>query len=415
MWMPYISRTSEQSPEDFVHYMTNSTIPEEIWIKEQPSEKADWSTSNIYLGVDPAKTRGYNGLRNWKQVHPDWPASSFCLLPNTDADSIVVLLRGLSKNSMIDTYFQVRNDGRGYVTYYGFANTIIFYQPEENRWALRLVNNEEVFGTFSASVNSLALGNNKWTISNDKCWKGSAEVLLSLTTCKDDGFTCNDGLCVPLLYRCDDEPNCIDSSDEVDGKFTEKIDSYQQHLSPPPVNTMSNKASVNVTINIKTIQEINEIEAVFQIQFWIQMTWLDKRLTFFNLKKQQTSNSLTEAEKSQIWIPVLTFLNTEQQDSTVLDERTMIQIARKGSYTLSFLNEVENMQKFNGADNPLVMTQFYNTKFICDFDMRWYPFDTQRCTLLLKMQGDSWKFVDLLKENLDYSGPKDLMMYFIKD
>ena len=119
---------------------------------------------------------------------------------------------------------------------------------------------------------------------------------------------------------------------------------------------------------------------------------------------------MTETEKSQIWIPVLTFLNTEQQDSTVLDERTMIQIVRKVSYTLSFLNEVENMQTFN---NPLVMTQFYNTKFICDFDMRWYPFDTQRCTLLLKMHGDS--FVDLLKENLDYSGPKDLMMYFIKD
>ena len=73
------------------------------------------------------------------------------------------------------------------------------------------------------------------------------------------------------------------------------------------------------------------------------------------------------------------------------------------------------MQKFTGAKNPLVMTQFYNTRFICEFNMQWYPFDTQRCSLVFRMQGDSWKFVDLLKEKLKYSGPKDLMLYFIKD
>ena len=60
------------------------------------------------------------------------------------------------------------------------------------------------------------------------------EVTLSLTTCKVEEFTCNDGLCVNLLNRCDGEPNCFDASDEVDCKFIEKSNSYQQHLSPPP-------------------------------------------------------------------------------------------------------------------------------------------------------------------------------------
>ena len=83
---------------------------------------------------------------------------------------------------------------------------------------------------------------------------------------------------------------CDDASDEVNCKLTEKSNSYQKHLSPPPVIDKSSKASVNVSVNIETIQEIDEVDAIFQVQFWLQMTWLDKRLTFFSLKQDQTSN-----------------------------------------------------------------------------------------------------------------------------
>ena len=109
------------------------------------------------------------------------------------------------------------------------------------------------------------------------------EITLSLTTCKEEEFTCNEGLCVSLLNRCGGEPNCNDASDEVECRFIEKSNSYQ-HLSPPPIGGVSTKAGVNVTVKIKTIQEINEIESAFQVQFWLQMSWLDKRLTFLGAK-----------------------------------------------------------------------------------------------------------------------------------
>ena len=85
---------------------------------------------------------------------------------------------------------------------------------------------------------------------------------LSLTTCVQDNFKFDDGLCVPLLNHCDGAPNCDDASDEADCKFIEKSNSYHQHLSPPPGDDSATKASVNVTVNIKTIQEINEIGAI---------------------------------------------------------------------------------------------------------------------------------------------------------
>ena len=43
-----------------------------------------------------------------------------------------------------------------------------------------------------------------------------------------------------------------------------------------------------------------------------------------------------------------------------------------------------------------------------------YPFDTQLCTMLLEMEGNSGEFVKLVPESLAYLGPKDLTQYFIR-
>ena len=164
IFMPYMSRTSGYSADDFVHYISNKTMLKELWMKQEPKTKRGRYITLLLLGKDPSKTTGFNGVRNFYPEIRDWPASSFCQLPNTEVESIVVVLRGLCKNSVIDKFYQVRNDRRGYVIYYGFENTVIYYQQREARWALKLVNNKEVTGTVNVSLNSLALGNHRWTI-----------------------------------------------------------------------------------------------------------------------------------------------------------------------------------------------------------------------------------------------------------
>ena len=37
----------------------------------------------------------------------------------------------------------------------------------------------------------------------------------------------------------------------------------------------------------------------------------------------------------------------------------------------------ENILQFPGAANPVVMSRVYNVDWICDYNMRAYPFDTQ--------------------------------------
>ena len=38
--------------------------------------------------------------------------------------------------------------------------------------------------------------------------------MLTLTSCSEDQFTCTDGTCISLKYRCDLKADCVDRSDE---------------------------------------------------------------------------------------------------------------------------------------------------------------------------------------------------------
>jgi len=59
------------------------------------------------------------------------------------------------------------------------------------------------------------------------------------------------------------------------------------------------------------------------------------------------------------------------------------------------------------------MNRVYEIDFICDYDMRYYPFDVQVCTVDLIIDGNTAKFIDLLPGNLSYAGSVDLAQYYI--
>ena len=107
---------------------------------------------------------------------------------------------------------------------------------------------------------------------------------------------------------------------------------------------------------------------------------------------------------------------------------------RNGTATVSPMNEIQNDHIYLGIENDLVLSQVYTTSFTCMFGMQGYPFDTQKCSMIfilevrlvifscnsLKVhsvsfqQGNSGKFAELVKGNLEYLGPVDLREYFIK-
>ena len=52
--------------------------------------------------------------------------------------------------------------------------------------------------------------------------------------------------------------------------------------------------------------------------------------------------------------------------------------------------------------------------FQYNFHIRWYPFDTQTCSMILSPDGNNGEFIDLHDDGLEYLGPMDLTQYFIR-
>ena len=56
-----------------------------------------------------------------------------------------------------------------------------------------------------------------------------------------------------------------------------------------------------------SILAIDEVEQRIETQFIVIMTWNDVRLELYNMKNNLNLNTLTNYERSNIWVPVLLF------------------------------------------------------------------------------------------------------------
>ena len=86
-----------------------------------------------------------------------------------------------------------------------------------------------------------------------------------------------------------------------------------------------------------------------------------------------------------------------------------------GGYKLSETYENENIQYFAGKENPLHLSRFYNQRFLCDYQLNWYPFDIQHCYLRMAIKTSYSPFTKLIVEFYDYLGKRLLTQYEVKD
>ena len=160
---------------------------------------------------------------------------------------------------------------------------------------------------------------------------------------------------------------------------------------------------------------MKEIEQILQLNFSLRMTWVDARLDFFNIKADETMNVISLEELNQIWLPVIIFHNTESGLRTINDEGSFATIRRAGLGIGSDSSISEDINIYKGSENSISLTRLYNIEFFCDYNMRWYPFDTQTCNMVMKLGGGVEKLVSLTPGILEYLGPEELTQYYVKD
>ena len=74
---------------------------------------------------------------------------------------------------------------------------------------------------------------------------------------------------------------------------------------------------------------------------------------------------------------------------------------------------MEEIAYNKGSENSLQYSRDFYLRFKCQFELQYYPFDTQICTILLKKPPEDRKFLRLMAKQLNYSGPLGLAEFVI--
>ena len=338
-----------------------------------------------------------------------WSPCSACTIPHSLQENLVLTLSGLCGRSDFDTYYQIDMDETGLVTYHGFTSSIIHYDTKNRQWKLSLVNNKATFAISNVEISTLVLGNHVWRITNDfGCFSGGTEErTLTFSSCTNSQYTCNDGECIDLKFRCDGKVQCDDLSDEISCYIIEESQSYRKDLPPDPEEG-KDIFPIETSIEVINLGQINEISSFVDFQYIIHMLWYENRLRYQNLKATSFTKLRFE-EMKLLWWPRIVFYNTEVRQKNILDEDADLKVQRIGNH-----QDLKNRRIYMGNENPLTLSRFHKTTFLCNFDMAWYPFDTQTCSMIFKVEESLKDLIDLEVGNLTYSGPLDLTQYFVR-
>ena len=136
-----------------------------------------------------------------------------------------------------------------------------------------------------------------------------------------------------------------------------------------------------MSIDILKLVDIKEEDYSIETQFQITLIWNENRAMYHNLKHEKTLNALTRKDIMRLWLPEVIYENTDQKDTTRLGEpwewATQVVIDRKGNFTPSGFDIVDETEVFKGSENNIIMSQTYTREFQCSYDFVRYPFDTQ--------------------------------------
>ena len=229
--------------------------------------------------------------------------------------------------------------------------------------------------------------------------------------CLDNQFSCDDGSCISLDQRCDKIMDCLDESDEATcDLITYNSMNYKKSL--PPISR-NEQTEIQLSLNILAIDNINEQDTMFKATINVNLYWNDPRLAFQNLKESQ--NFLDKEAFGNIWLPPLTFSNTDS-NAQLLDENSLaIQILKQGNPTMSKTSSLTEDAIFSGKENSLNLQGIYTLDFHCSMKLLDYPFDTQECSIDLELPMNLRNFTKLVAKNLTYEGPEQLLQFKVSE
>ena len=129
----------------------------------------------------------------------------------------------------VDTTYNTHISDNHSLGFVGRRNTDILLSEgsDEMEWLIRSKNeSEKCIFRVRKTEGSFPVGRNVW-----RSCSSHESVELSLTQCSlGTEFTCNDGTCIPLSYKCDMFPDCSEGEDEEDCNPLVLPSNYQRQV-----------------------------------------------------------------------------------------------------------------------------------------------------------------------------------------
>ena len=117
----------------------------------------------------------------------------------------------------------------------------------------------------------------------------------------------------------------------------------------------------------------------------------------------ETGNFLDSKWQKKIWLPPLYFSNTNG-NSPLLNKDQTVEILKQGDPKLNSENELNSAYTFEGSENDLSLFGQYQHNFDCDYHLSNFPFDTQDCSIELRVPLEMRKYISLKPNTLKYTG-----------
>ena len=428
--LPQQKSEDDTSPTPYIEPYNKSEVAFTNWAKSQPTQLCtDQGFYGLALNVNPTKKQD-NGYYCFPQDRKKmcFVCESVSPLPK------LFSFRGLCTTSQFNQKYALMQAPDGSHYYQGDSHANITFDKSLNTWVISSMVNKRKYQRFannyvpsltkaisnSSSYSSYFLGKQEVLIESDPtCSKESLNIskIILFSKCSEDEFVCEDGQCLNMEFRCNGVINCPnDNTDENDCSMVIMDETYKKDYAPVTYTAKNEmvKVDVNISIQIQSILLISEIESHIKLKLVLNVVWLEHRVEYSNLKNKSNHNTLTGTEKDILWIPTVIFANTEHREGVRNDEKAFLAIKKTGDYRREDIEVLANQFLYHGSQNPLKYSRPYTVELICLYNMQWYPFDTQNCTIELEAEGNSGLFIDLLSDELAYLGPKELSQYFVK-
>jgi len=287
----------------------------------------------------------------------------------------------------------------------GLGKSHIFYIKNIKSWRLESFYDTEKYAQLAADDSVprafYPLGRNIWKVNTGICqMEGGINHMMTLTTCgSGEQFTCDDGTCVRMNQRCNLVTDCPDSSDEKDCDILRIEEDYRSELFPRSQDNSALK--VYVGVYILSLPKIDTLGLSFTADFYLAMRWVDPRLTFYDLRGVTDLNSLSYKVQTKIWSPTLGFTNAKIIGGTLVDSTTTTNIERNGQPAPDDIRRALEANVYAGVDSNILQKREYFIDWTCDYNLLFYPFDTQVCKMSFEMSGGT---KDYLSMEVDIDG-----------